>query len=481
MSKKREKKHNVIIDFISQTIFVMFLVVSIALFGIIISLGILPNKYLIIGLIVVGLLYFIIGFIIFRKRGRIRKIILSILCIGFIMLDLFLFQYLNSTLNFLDKIKAGNYQTENYYVISLKESSYNEINDITNLGLYSNYLSKYDKAISILSEKISFSTTSYNSYNELTLALYNQEIETIILSASSKEVLSDIDSEFEEKIKIVYVFEVKTESNVETTDTDVTEESFNIYISGIDVFGDISTISRSDVNMVVTVNPNTHKILLTSIPRDYYVQLHGTTGAKDKLTHSGYYGINMSIETIEDLLDIEIDYYVRVNFTTVVSLVDAIGGIEVYSDTAFTAWTDKSCKFPVGNVKLDGKCALAYSRERYAYIGGDRHRVQNQQDVIKAIIKKAMSSKTLITKYADILESMGESFQTNMPSDKIYALINKQLDEMPNWTVETYSLNGSDSSNVTYTYGDQILYVMNPNMDTVNEAKNKIKEMMLIN
>jgi len=479
MKRESKRKRNLIIDFVSQTVFVMFLVVSIALFGIVISLGILPTKYLVIGIIAAILIYGLIGFLIFIKRGRIRKIILSILCIVFMIVYLFLFRYLDSTLDFMNKIKAGSYQTEDYYVIALKDSSFNDINDVKNIGVYSNYLSKYNEAIKLLNEKNSYEVVNYESYNELTTALFNKEIETIILSSSSKDVLSDIDNEFESKIKIVYVFEVKTENNVETTDTDVTEESFNIYISGIDVFGDINTISRSDVNMVVTVNPNTNKILLTSIPRDYYVQLHGTTGTKDKLTHSGYYGINMTIETIEDLLEIDIDYYVRVNFTTVVSLVDAIGGIEVYSDTAFTAWTDKSCKFPVGNVKLDGKCALAYSRERYAYKGGDRHRVQNQQDVIKAIIKKAMSSEVLIKKYADILESMGDSFQTNMPTEKIYELINKQLDEMPNWTVETYSLNGSDSSNVTYTYGDQVLYVMKPNMDTVNEAKKKIKEMML--
>ena len=294
------------------------------------------------------------------------------------------------------------------------------------------------------------------------------------MSASYKDIISEMIENFDNSIKIIYTIELKSESDIETTDKNVTKEPFSIYISGIDIYGDISSVSRSDVNMIATVNPVTHTILLTSIPRDYYVQLHGTTGSKDKLTHAGLYGINMSIETIEDLLDEEIDYYVRVNFTTLINLVDAIGGIDIYSDTAFRAWTDHSCYFKVGDMHLDGKCALAYARERHAYEGGDRHRVQNQQDVISAILTKALSSRTLITKYTNILESMGNSFQTNIPSEKIYELINEQLDTMPNWTFDKYSLNGYDDLNVTYTFGSQLLYVMRPDESTIIEARNKM-------
>lgn len=470
---------NKIINIVSQTIYFMFLAVSAILFLIILSLGIIPMKYLILGLIIIGVIYVPIGLGVFIKKVNSSiKIILSLICIIFIMGYVFVFHYLDSTLHFMERIRAGKYQIDNYYVIVNVDSNFNDVNNISSIGIYEPPLSKYDEALKQLDEKIDYEKTNYNSYTTLTNALFNNEVDAILMSASNKDIVSELISDFNNKIKTIYTIEIKSKNEVEISEVNVTKESFNIYVSGIDIFGDINSVSRSDVNMVITVNPTTHQVLLTSIPRDYYVQLHGTEGSRDKLTHAGLYGINMSIETIEDLLDINIDYYVRVNFTTLVNLVDAIGGIEVYSDTAVTAWTDPSCYFPVGNIKLDGKCALAYSRERYGYIDGDRHRVRNQQDVIKAIMNKALSSKTLITKYTQILESMGSSFQTNIPSEKIYDLINKQLDSMPNWDVYSYSLNGSDSSNITYTYGEELLYVMEPNMDTVKEAINKINLLM---
>jgi hypothetical protein len=181
---------------------------------------------------------------------------------------------------------------------------------------------------------------------------------------------------------------------------------------------------------------------------------------------------------IRDLFEIDIDYYVRVNFTTLINLVDAIGGIDVYSDAAFTAWTDHNCHYRVGTMHLNGKCALAFARERMAYLEGDRHRVKNQQDIIAAIMKKTLSSSTLINKYTDILESLGDSFQTNFPEKKIYELINIQLSKMPSWKLETNSVNGTDSENGTYTFGSQKLYVMEPDMKTVEDAKVKINKIM---
>lgn len=290
------------------------------------------------------------------------------------------------------------------------------------------------------------------------------------MSESHKSLCEDLIKDFDLNVKIIYTIGIKTETKVESSNIDINKDSFNVYISGIDIYGDISSVSRSDVNMIMTVNPNTHNILLTSIPRDYYVQLHGTTGLRDKLTHAGMYGINMSIETIEDLLDEDIDYYIRVNFTTLINLVDAIGGIDIYSDTEFVAWTNRSCKFEVGSMHLDGACALAYSRERYAYLEGDRHRVQNQQDVLTAIINKALSSTTLITKYSKLLESMGDSIQISIPSNSIYSLINSQLKTMPSWTIKRYSLNGTDKLAKTYSAPSEDLYVMEPDTSTVELA-----------
>jgi len=467
------------IKIISQTIFALLSLITIGLLWIVLSLGILPLKYLIPFLLIILIIYFGIGKIIFSKRIRSWvKIFLDIICVILIAILIFVYYYLNSTLHFMDRIKAGKYQIENYYVLVNKNSNIKEIDDIEILGIYSNVVNKYEEALGKLSEEINYQEKKYSNYVDLGNSILNQEVDAILLSASYKDIVSEMITDFEKNIEIIYTIEIKSESGIETSDKNVVKEPFNIYISGIDIYGDISMVSRSDVNMIMTVNPKTHKLLLTSIPRDYYVQLHGTTGSKDKLTHAGLYGINMSIETIEDLLDEDIDYYVRVNFTTLISLVDAIGGIDVYSDKAFTAWTDRNCHYKVGMMHLDGKCALAFARERFTYIDGDRHRVKNQQDVIEAIMKKALSSKTLITKYTNILESMGNSFQTSIPAENIYDLINMQLDLMPNWEFMTYSLNGHDSKNGTYTFGSQQLYVMEPDYNTVEEAKNKIDEIM---
>lgn len=472
---RRNKKNKKKITIISTIIYLILLVISIVLFGIILKLNIIPLKYLILPLIIYVLILLGLGTISIKKKFKSwLKVIVDIILVVLITVFILVFYYLNSTLHFMDQIRAKEYQIENYYVLVNKDSEIEELKDIEKLGIYKTDNENYNKALEKITSEIDIEEKEYKSYIELGNAIIDEEVEAILMSASYKDIISEMIENFDNSIKIIYTIELKSESDIETTDKDVTKEPFSIYISGIDIYGDISSVSRSDVNMIATVNPVTHTILLTSIPRDYYVQLHGTTGSKDKLTHAGLYGINMSIETIEDLLDEEIDYYVRVNFTTLINLVDAIGGIDIYSDTAFRAWTDHSCYFKVGNMHLDGKCALAYARERYAYEGGDRHRVQNQQDVISAILTKALSSRTLITKYASILESMGSSFQTNIPSEKIYELINEQLDTMPSWTFDKYSLNGYDDSNVTYTFGSQVLYVMRPDESTIIEARNKI-------
>jgi LCP family protein required for cell wall assembly len=278
--------------------------------------------------------------------------------------------------------------------------------------------------------------------------------------------------DFATKTKIIETISLKVSNEVETKEVNVSKEAFNVYISGIDIFGDISLVSRSDVNMIMTVNPNTHQILLTSIPRDYYVQLHNTTGYKDKLTHAGIYGVDMSVKTIEDLLDININYYARVNFTTLISLVDAIDGIDIYSNQSFVA--QDGTTFKKGMNHLNGTKALSFARERHAFKDGDRQRGKNQQAVITAIIDKVMSSRTLVTKYTTILETLGKSFQTNIDTSKIYELVNMQLDKMPNWEIDSISLDGTDSSNYTYSYKLQKLYVMEPNMDTVRAARDQI-------
>ena len=475
MSKKTKKKQNKKILIISNIILGIYLLISLFLLGIIIKLSVLPLKYILIILPIYIIFTLLFGFLTIKKniKSGIKIFIDVILSILIIIYSSGLI-YLNKTLNFMDKIKAKDYQTEEYYVIVLKDSDYDNVNQIKEIGIYESK-NNYKNALEELHKKIDFTEKKYNNYTNAVNNLLNKKVEAVFISSSHKSILEE-QLDFD-KIKIIDTTEIKIKNDVKIEDIDVTKESFNIYISGIDIYGNISQVSRSDVNMIATINPRTHEILLTSIPRDYYVKLHGTTGYKDKLTHAGLYGINMSIETLEDLFEIEIDYYVRVNFTTLVNLVDAIGGVDITSDKAFTARTNGSCTYVKGKNHLDGKCALAFSRERYAYSEGDRHRVQNQQAVITAILNKALSSSTLVKKYSSILESMGSSFQTNMPQDKIYSLVNMQLDSMPKWNITSISVNGKDSSNYTYSYSAGKLYVMEPDMSTVVNTTNKIKEL----
>ncbi len=248
------------------------------------------------------------------------------------------------------------------------------------------------------------------------------------------------------------------------------------YISGSDSRTSVSDESaRSDVNIVTVVNPTTSKILLISIPRDYYVQLHGTTGLRDKLTHAGIYGINMSKQTVEDILDVKIDDTIKVGFDALKDIVDAIDGIDIYSDQDLTPHTDKSCHFTTGTQHVDGKCALAFSRERYAYETGDRHRGQNQQQVISKIIAK-VTTPAYILKLPDILRAADGMFETSLTYAEMLDIIKFQLFSGTNWKIESISLDGTGSSQPTYSMPGQDLYVMIPNQETIDDAHDKIVE-----
>ncbi len=306
-------------------------------------------------------------------------------------------------------------------------------------------------------------------------SLYNQEVDAILISDIIKNKYEEDDENFNNNIRIIKTIEIKNEIEDITKRVSIKNTPFNVLISGIDAYGDINKTSRNDVNIVATINPNTNEILLTSIPRDYYVQLHGTTGYKDKLTHASYYGINMAVETIEDILDTDINYYVKVNFTTVVDLVTEIGGIEVYADQNVNIGT---CKIKEGYNKLDGKCALAFSRERHSYADGDRHRGRNQQQVIIAIFNKLTSGTTLLTEYTNILSALDGKFATNMDTKEITNYIKYEINDLKNYKIKTIQLDGYGSMGETYSYPGQNLWIMIPYEDTITNAKNLITKML---
>ena len=479
MARKSSKKKNKKITTISRLVFGILLLLSIIFFCMIALVNVVPMKYL-MPVICVYFACTLIGGLFQCKKScafGLKCFLDFISCIFIIILTIGIL-YIYKTMNFMDIIRAKDYELDNYYVIVLS-GEYESISELDGevIGEYSSS-ENYISALNELDKKIDFKEEEYEDFEQASEALLDGEISALFMRQTHKDMADEQVSLFSESVEILDTISIKVQSEVVIKDVDVTEEPFNIYISGIDVYGDIASVSRSDVNMIVTVNPKTHEVLLTSIPRDYYVQLHGTTGYKDKLTHAGTYGIDMSIATIEDLLEIDINYYVRVNFTTLISMVDSIGGIDVYSDLDFTAYTNKSCKYKVGTNRLNGKCALAFARERYAYKEGDRHRVENQQAVLTAILNKTLSSKTLVTKYTSILNSLGDSFQTNMPQNKIYSLVNMQLDKMPSWNITNYSLNGTDGRNYTYSYSGSKLYVMNPDYTTVVKARELIDNIM---
>lgn len=241
---------------------------------------------------------------------------------------------------------------------------------------------------------------------------------------------------------------------------------FVLYISGIDTYGQVSTTSRSDVNILAVVNPKTHRILLINTPRDYYVQLHGTTGVRDKLTHAGIYGIDMSVKTLEDLYGVPINSYLRINFSSLVAIVDSLGGVDVNSDYDFG-------EFSQGVNHLDGKQALAFSRERYAFTEGDRTRGQNQQKVIEAIIAK-LNNRAMLVHLPRILQTLEGSFETNIPPNEITNTLNRQLNDLRAWQTTSISVDGVGQNAPTYSMGTQLLYVMEPDSQTLDNARHQM-------
>ena len=383
--------------------------------------------------------------------------------------------YANATTDFLGSMFTELQETDEYYVVVRSNSSYDSINDIEGEKVYAFQIDK--DVQSDLTSKVDVTFDTQDGLTDLGNNLLNQEIDVIFVSSSQYSMLSEEIETFKDNTKIIYTVThaVESAATVGSANSNYTINKgvFNVYISGIDTSGTISNVSRSDANIIATVNTNTHEILLTSIPRDYYVTLH-SKGAKDKLTHSGIYGINETVTTVEDLLDIDINYYVRVNFTTVIKLVDTLGGIQVYSDYDFTA---QGYHFNKGYNTLNGAEALAFSRERHSFASGDNQRVKNQQAVIEAIIDKVISPE-LLTRYTSILNSLEGSFQTNIEQNEISNLVKDQLSNMSSWTVKSNALTGTGSYGPTYSMGSTKLYIMLPNDSSVAEAKEKINAVL---
>ena len=472
------------INIISRIISLLFLAISVFFIFKLSILNFLPTKYffLIIALaIFLNIVLFLISF--HRRTKKITLFIYDffavILSIGMIF-GSFKIGEINT---FIKKNFDDNKKYAVYNVIVSEKSSVNELSDLKGSELFT-----YEEPVKEITNDelreatknvIADSTLVFREDLDKVMNRVTSLVDTAsVVNNGTYESYISVHEDYEQQVKIVgeIKIEIKSEGKVEDDKETLANTPFLLLISGIDTrTGTMPSRSLSDVNIVAAVNPKAKKILLVAIPRDSYVQLHGISGLPDKLTHAGSRGgVELTKTTIEDFLDIEFNRYIRVNFNFVTELVDNIGGITVTNDLNRTLYLD-GCTYRIGDNNVNGKCALRFARERKSYESGDRHRGENQEQVITRIIEKISSDKNLVLDYNKILNSLDGSFDSDIDSDDISALVKMQLDDMSSWTVESYNINGSGAYAKTNSYPGQDLYVMMTDANTVNTAKEKIK------
>lgn len=465
--KKRRKKHK-----INKLLSLILIITTILSLLLSIALNLLSNKYIVIYAIII----FIINLININLKKKKRFALSNIYSTLILIILLPIMFFIIKTTNVIDSFNK-NYTIYNYDVIVLKDTKYKKLEDLKKKKI-SYYIEENDilkDKLKTINKKINCKYKKENEKDKLYENLLNNETDAIILEDSYLQILKENNEELENKIKIIHKFKILKKLNNKKEKTNITKEPFNIYISGIDTYGKIESVSRSDVNMVVTVNPKTNQILLTSIPRDYYIKLHEKKGYNDKLTHAGLYGIDMSINSIEDLLNIKINYYIKVNFTSIIDIVNTLNGVEVYSDYDFTSMD--GYKYKKGLNRVNGEEALSFARERKAFSEGDRQRIKDQQHLFEALIKKC-TSKNIITKYNSLLNTINKEIMTNLEAKEITSLVKMQIINNKEWNISTNSLDGKDSNNYTYSTPNQKLYVMEPNKESVEEASYLINKII---
>lgn len=360
------------------------------------------------------------------------------------------------------------------YNIIVKNNTYQSLNELDNKKI--SYLNTYDitNIKTKLSNLYNYQLIPVDNLYSLYENLLSEESDVIIIDDAHLSILYDEYPESKNNMQVLTSFNITEKVAIPVKEA-TNLEPINIYISGSDSReNDIRAKSRSDVNILLTINPLTNKILITSIPRDYYVQIHNQKGLKDKLTHCGIYGMERSVKTLEDLFDIKIAYNLKVNFNSVIKIVDLIDGIDINSDKAFSSNVLKNFYIQEGLNHFNGNQALAYLRERYAYKEGDRHRIQNQQQVLKAIINKMLSDKKYLFDYEKILDILSDSYITDIPPSLIKTYIRKQLKEMPTWSFDLIWVNGQNASMPTFTSPKIRRYVMIPFDEDIKNAHDKI-------
>ena len=373
---------------------------------------------------------------------------------------------------------TSNYSEYSMSVVVLKES---DVHNVTQLDSVTGPTDTDNENIQKLiadiktSQSKELTVEQSTSYLAAYTSLVSGEAKAIVLNSVFENIIESEYPDYASKIRKIYTKNITKEVAAPKVSKN---KSFNVYVSGIDTYGPISSVSRSDVNILMTVNQDSKKILLTTTPRDSYVPIaDGGNNQKDKLTHAGIYGVDSSIHTLENLYGVDINYYVRLNFTSFLKLIDLLGGVDVYNDQEFTAHTNGK-HYSIGNVHLDSEQALGFVRERYSLADGDRDRGRNQQKVIVAIIQKLTSTEAL-KNYSDILQGLQDSLQTNMPIETMMDLINSQLESGGSYKVNSQDLKGTGQMGLpSYAMPGSNLYMMEIDDSSLATAKSAIQDVM---
>ncbi len=459
------------------------------------QLNIIPMKYfmmLVIAVIVIDLMIAGLVFSHNKKKCNLRRILGYFLSVLVVVVLLLASRGISKIKETMDAVTQTTQVSAVFELYVLKDDAADSLEDVQDykIAVIESVDSENTKIVLDAMESSfgqAVQSVNYDNLFVMVDALYEKEIGALLINSAYVDLITEFENytDFLKRVKCIWQYDIHQSVDIDIDDNSekeiVVEEKseyapFIVYISGSDTLSRTLKTSRSDVNILAVVNPQTEQILLVNTPRDYYIPNPAGNGALDKLTHCGIYGINCSVQALSDLYDEEILYYGQINFTGFETLIDAIGGVDVYSDVEFSL-PDINCYYKQGWNHLNGTQALVFARVRHGLKGGDNARGQNQMQVIKAVINQ-ISAENIITNYSEIMDSLQGMFATNISSEKISSLVKLQLSEMPHWDVKSYAVTGHGDSAKTYSIPGMNAYVMRPNQETVDHAKMLINKVM---
>lgn len=484
MSRRRRRN-----DWIpGAVITIIVIMLSVVFMGLLAMTKMIPTIYMLIIGIVLAVIAAIIWLLVWHTRYTGRFIGGTVLAVIMIAILAFGGFYINKTRSAISNISGETTEVTQMAVYVKSDDAADSVE--ATAGYTYGILSSLDRentdgAVAHLNSEFGteVQTKEYAGLTELADGILNGEVNAMLLNSGYLSVYEDMDGYTDFSTKIKEVGTVDVESTIQSAEESTPIEPittanggkvYTIYLSGIDTRGEMTAKSRSDVNIIATVNTDTHEILLVSTPRDYFVPLSISGGAPDKLTHAGIYGIDVCMDTLGMLYDIDINYYFRINFGGFVKVIDALGGITVNSDYDFDSKNILGYHFNKGENYVNGEQALIFARERYAFQEGDRQRGKNQMEVIRGVVKKALSPE-ILTSYSSILSSLDGCFGTNITYEEIAQILQQQLTNGGDWTIVSYSVNGTGATEKPYSMS-QKAYVMVPDYNTVDKAKSLMEK-----